>query len=377
MYQKLLALATFTGTIIGVGLFGLPYVTAKIGFLAMLIYFIILSAVLIFINLMYGEIALRTAKNHRLPGYARIYLNPAAARLGYLTTFIGLTGSLLAYVLVGGEFLKNLLGPTLGGSSFLYATIFFAAGALIVYFGTGPVSKTELYSLGLFFVILFLLGLKAWPQINFQYFTTTDLEHFFLPYGVILFSLGGLAVIPEMKELLKGQESALKKLIIIGLVIPALTYLFFISLVFGVTGSQTTPEGLIGLNLALGDGIARLGFVFGIITTFTSFLTLGITLKKEFSYDGGLPAWLAWLLACGPAYGLFLLGLKDFIGIIGFIGSIALGFDIIIITLIYFKAKIKSQRHPAYQLKANPGLVFAMILLFLFGIILEIIHLLP
>ena len=124
MYQKLLALATFTGTIIGVGLFGLPYVTAKIGFLPMLIYFIILSAVLIFINLMYGEIALRTAKNHRLPGYARIYLNPAAARLGYLTTFIGLTGSLLAYVLVGGEFLKNLLGPMLGGSSFLYATIF-------------------------------------------------------------------------------------------------------------------------------------------------------------------------------------------------------------------------------------------------------------
>src|SRR3989338_415431 len=116
MYQKLLALATFCGTIIGVGLFGLPYVTAQVGFVPMIFYFLILGVVMLLVNIAYGEIVLRTAGDHRLPGYNRIYLkNPWLERLSYLTTIVGLVGSLLAYLLVGGSFLASLAMPYLGG----------------------------------------------------------------------------------------------------------------------------------------------------------------------------------------------------------------------------------------------------------------------
>lgn len=330
---------------------------------------------MITIQLIYGEISVRTIANHRLPGYSRIYLNKGAEITTYLTSFIGLTGALLAYIIVGGGFLTNLLGPWFGGDVVLYSSIFFILGALVVYFGTGPVSKTEFFSLGLFFAILAFLFFKSLPHINPAYFTTVnlDLKNFFLPYGVILFSLSGLAVVPEMKEILKEKEASLKKLIIIGTIIPIITYLLFIVTIFGVTGPDTTQKGMDGLNLTLGSGIVQIGFMFGVITTFTSFLTLGITLKKTFHYDLDLPAWLGWILACFPAFILFLLGFREFIGIIGFIGAVTLGIDIIIISLIYLKAKKKSQRIPAYTINIPKWGVYLLIALFLVGVAMQFV----
>ena len=377
MYKKLLALATFSGTIIGVGLFGLPFVTAKVGFLPMVIYFLILGGFIITIQLMYGEISLRTKNNHRLPGYASIFLNKKAAAVSYLSTFIGLTGSLLAYIIVGGEFLTNFLSPYLGGTQFFYSSLFFIVGAVIIYFGTGSVSKTEFFSIGLFFAILLVLLVKAAPHIQFQFFLENNVaQHFFLPYGVILFSLGGMAVIPEMREILGKHERSLLPIIVIGTLIPMVTYLLFIVIIFGVTGAATTPEGLLGFNRVTGGGVAHLGYLFGIIATFTSFLTLGITLKKEFQYDRGLPAPIAWGIAVMPAYAAYLIGISDFIGIIGFIGSVMLGIDTIMIIAIYLRARKQSQRIPAYQLNISFPLSLIIITIFMIGIGLEIYSLL-
>ena len=376
MYQKLLALSTFCGTIIGVGLFGLPYVTAKVGFLPMIFYFLVLGAVMTLIHLIYGEIVLRTPGKHRLPGYNRLYLkSPLLEALSYLSTIVGLTGALLAYLVVGGEFLTNLLQPYLGGSPLLYSSVFFSLGFLMIYFGSGPVSKTEFFSLGIFFFVQAVLLAKALPYLEPNHFTTAQLNpsNFFLPYGVILFSLDGTSVIPEMREILKGRERALKNMIIVGSIIPIISYLIFIVTVYGVTGSATTPEALAGLNAALGNGGLRLGFVFGILTTFTSFLTLGITLKKEFQYDRKLPALLSAVLACLPAYLLYLAGLKDFIGIIGFVGAGALGIDLVVIMAIYLKAKT-SRRTPAYSLRLPGYLLALLIILFLAGVGLELTH---
>ncbi|MBN1779450.1 MAG: hypothetical protein JW816_04540 [Candidatus Buchananbacteria bacterium] len=372
MNKQLLALSTFSGTIIGVGLFGLPYITSKIGFWPIIIYFIFLGTVMIGINLMYGEITLRTKTNHRLPGYARLYLGRGAMTVEYFSSIIGLTGSLLAYIIIGGIFLTSLLSPIIGGNNFIYSTIFFIFGALIIYYGSGPVSKTEFFSLGLFFTILIIIFFKASPLINYTNFLTVDLNNFFLPYGVILFSIGGIAVVPEVKEILKGQPKKLKKILIIGILIPIITYLFFIFTIFGVTGQATTPDAMTGLNLAAGDGVVVLGFLFGIITTFTSFLTLGITLKKELNFDCKLPAWISWILACLPAYLLYLIGLNDFISIIGFIGSIGLGIDVIIISLTYWHAKKKSKLKPAYSLNLGKISLSFLLLLFLTGILFEV-----
>ena len=65
---------TLTGTIIGAGILGLPYVFSKSGFFIGAFWLIFLGFVMLFVNLCLGEVSLRTKKIHQLPGYAEKYL---------------------------------------------------------------------------------------------------------------------------------------------------------------------------------------------------------------------------------------------------------------------------------------------------------------
>ena len=85
MFKKnsLYAFATLTGTIIGVGLFSLPYITSRVGIWVMLGYLLVLGTVVLMVHLMYGEITLRTDAVCRLPGYAGRYLGNWAKVLAF------------------------------------------------------------------------------------------------------------------------------------------------------------------------------------------------------------------------------------------------------------------------------------------------------
>ena len=62
------------GMIIGVGIFGVPYVLSRAGLVPGIFYFIVLGAAIILVHLFYGEAVLRTNGRHRLVGYAEKYL---------------------------------------------------------------------------------------------------------------------------------------------------------------------------------------------------------------------------------------------------------------------------------------------------------------
>ena len=65
---------TLTGTIVGAGILGLPYVFSRSGFFIGFFWLILLGLIMLFVNLCLGEISLRTKKIHQLPGYAEKYL---------------------------------------------------------------------------------------------------------------------------------------------------------------------------------------------------------------------------------------------------------------------------------------------------------------
>ena len=103
---SLLAYASLIGTIIGAGVFGIPYVMSRSGILFSLFYFLILGGVALFLHLAFGEIVLRTKEKHRLIGYAQKYLGKKAKILITFSTLFGTIGALLAYIILGGDFLK-------------------------------------------------------------------------------------------------------------------------------------------------------------------------------------------------------------------------------------------------------------------------------
>ena len=369
------AFSIYLGTVIGVGIFGLPFVAFKAGFFVVVSYFLCMALVAILINFLYGEVILGTKEMHRLPGYVGKYLGEKWKRITFLVIAIGLMGALLAYLIIGGQFLNFFLGPYLGGNSTLYTLLFFGLGAYLVFRGIKSVSGVELSLLLVLFIILAAFFIKAFPSINISYFKILNPKFLFFPYGVILFSLWGSAVIPEIKEALaacptgrSGLRIRLRRVIFWGTIVAAAIYLFFIVIVLGVSGPVTSEEAISGLEKVLGSNIVRLGFIFGVITCFTSFLTLALTLKKVFWYNFGISKNFAWFLTCFPPLFLFFLGIRGFIGVISFTGAIALGVEGIIIVFLYrefLKKKFSRRINPAFYLLAG---------IFVLGIILELVY---
>jgi len=355
-------LAVLSGTIVGVGFFSLPYIASKVGLWVMLGYFLILGSIVILIHLIFGELAVRTPDYKRLPGFAKIYLGNTGKAIAVISTILGAFGAILAYLIVGGEFLRGLLSPIFGGNSAFYTLFYFVAGAFLIYSGIKIIAKIELLSVILFFLALIAIFFRGQHLLNIEnLFLKPNLAFLFLPYGPILFSLWGAALIPEVEEMLGARKDLLKKIIPLSIVIAIIIYLVFIYLVTGITGSQTTESALGGLRTFLGNGIVSIALIFGVLTTFTSFIALGLTLRNVFWYDLKINKNLAFIITCFIPLALFFSGIQSFIPVISVVGGIMLAVDGILILLMYQKIK-------------RSFYIYPLILIFFLGIIYEIIY---
>jgi tyrosine-specific transport protein len=367
MRKIIYPVATLSGTIVGVGLFALPYVASKVGLPIMLGWFGVLGALVILVHLFYGEVALKTPDYKRFPGFADYYFGEKGKKIALLTTIFGLEGAILSYLLVGGEFLTQLFQPHFGYGGLFYTFVYFLFGAALIYFGIRAIAKIELWGLVIFLVILLGIFVRGLPYFKINnLFPKPQFPQIFLPYGIILFSLWGAALIPEVEEMLGKEKKLLREVIFISLLAAIFIYLFFTITILGITGSATTPSALPGLRSFLGDGVVTLTLWFGLLTTFTSFISLGLTLKRVFNYDLGLSSSVSWMITCFVPFFFYLVGVQNFISLISFLGAVFLGIDGILILLMYKKIKL-----------ASTPLLYFLILVFLGGIIYEIFYFRP
>ncbi len=368
------ALTIVLGTAVGAGLFGLPYITARVGLWVILLFLLVLGAVVTLDGLLYGELVLGVKQKHRFPGYADKYLGKKGKFFAFVISGLGLVGSLLAYLVIGGKFLFSFLSPVLGGGYFLWVLVYFSLGALLIFFGVKSIAQTEALLIVLFLFILLIIFYQGFPLIQTDNLFNFNPAYLFLPYGAALFSFSTAGAIPEAREILKNKTRLLRPLIIASSSIAFFIYLFFIITILGISGSNTTKDALVGLEAVLGNRVIGLALLFGLLTTFTSFLTIGLSLKKTLWYDGGLSKHLAWALACFTPLALFLLGFQNFIGIISLVGGVALASRSILVILMHRRARAKRDLIPTYQIKLPRFLAYLLILFFIVGIIYEIIY---
>jgi len=357
-------LCTLSGTIIGVGLFALPYITSQVGIFVILGYFLALGSLAIFVNLLFAEVALKTPDFLRMPGFVKYHLGKKMSRISFMTFILGMFGVLLTYLIIGGEFLNSLMAPIFGGNITFYTLLYFAVGALVIFSGSKTVARIEFLGLVLFFAVLLVIFYRGLPSFSFSNLLSCPSKRdFFLPYGPILFSLWGTALIPEIEEMLGKEKRLLKKIIPIAIFVPIVAYLSFIFLITGITGQSTSEEAITGLKDFLGNGIINFALLFGLLTTFTSFIILGLTVRKVFHYDLKISKRLAWAITCFVPLFLFMAGLKDFIPVIAFVGGVFIGIDGIFIIMMYQKIK-----------KKIPLFTYPLIFFFVLGIIYQIIY---
>jgi len=362
------ALAVFGGTVLGVGIFGLPYIALKSGFLVVVLYFLFVSGLAIAVHYLLGEVACDTHRVARIPGYAEEYLGVKAKKVSLFVSSAGLIGALLAYLILGGQFLNSFLSPIFGGSLLLYTLIFFLFGSFLIYRGTETIASFQLVIQTVLILLLVFFFFEAFSFIDLGNLFTFDVRSIALPYGVVLFSLWGIALVPEIKEMVERDRKKMLAVLASGIVIVALCYVFFILTILGVSGLNTTKDAISGFSGTVGRGVVNVGFIFGLIATFTSFITLGLTLKKIFWYDLKLPQSVSWLIACFLPLILFLLGLRNFIDIIGLTGAIFLGLEGIIVVLIY-----RSFLKKRFQRRANP-VIYLLVFLLAAGMVTQVVY---
>ena len=370
------AIAVLIGTIIGAGVFTLPYVAVHSGLVTTLIWLIIVSFIITYLHLAFGEIVLRTKKEFRLPGYVGHYLNSSAKKLILLITFFTFSFSLLIYLLLGSQFLKVILNS-------IWINFSFPQGFLVIFLwlllSSVVLSKNKRLSrinfylsfalLSLFFIII-IFALPRFEVGNINLFNFTNHWGWLIPYGVLFFALNGMVAIPEAIKVLEargGKKEKLKKVVIIGTLIPALCYLAFILAVVGVSGSFTTLEAIEGLKGVLGNSIILLGAILGFLAVSTSYLIFASYIKSSFINDFKWSRFISYFLVIVGPLLLYCLHLENLVKLISFMGGMLGGLEGVMLILVLRKAKQQGEIEPPYQVPLNKILVAIFITALVIG----------
>lgn len=336
MNKSLLAVATLIGTIIGAGTFAIPYVFAQSGVITCLIYFLIVGVLAIFLHLFFGEIVLRTKDETRLIGITKKYLGQKAKIILGIALIIGTVGSLLVYIILAGQFLAlifpNLFSPV---AFSLLAWLFLS---FLVFLGTHSIAKAEVLMSAFLFLIGGLVIVFCLPKIQISNYVLFNFKALFLPFGIFFFSMVGWSAIPESEDILTNKKD-LKKAIIIAQLICLAFYILFGLAISGVTGQATTQEGFLGLVPYLGKNIMILAGIFGLLAVSTSFIAIANYLKNTFVFDLKIPKQISFLLAVGMPLILFLFGVRNFISLVGILGTFIGLIEGVTIILIWLKVK--------------------------------------
>lgn len=368
----LYAISSLAGTVIGGGIFAVPYVVSKAGLLGVVIFFPLLIFVQYLLHKIYAEVVLSTKQMHRLPGYVGVYCRKRFRNTVLAISIIGKHGTLLIYVILGGIFLYGILSPVFGGSVFLYTTVLFLIEAFIVLVGLRLIANAEFVFTSLIIVVIMVIFYKSLGSLQMAHYHVVDFSHLALPYGPIFLAVGGQAAIPEVCRLLKKEKKKIRSAIAWGTILPGALTAIFALIVVGITGPQTTPDALVGLKQYFSNGIITFTLLLGLLTVTTSFIIISQSLREVYWWDLKIEKKTAWVLACGVPFLLYALGLRNLTAVVGVTGSIVGGIFGIILIILLFTVKKKRQLKPVLQNKINKPAAYVLSLVFILGLIYEV-----
>ena len=364
-------------TIIGAGMFALPFLFSKAGIGTGLFYLIFFGVILTLIHLMYADIIVRTSENRRFSGYARIYLG----KFGYWSSiFMTIFGALLAltiYLILSPSFIKLIL-PAAPDIYVIFA--FWALGTLAIFFSINElIISGFLIFLGMAAIIFTIFGFGLTDGLD--KITTTSLFNFsniFLPFGAVLFSMYGRSAIPTLLGYFRnnGQSPVKSKWpIIIGSITPAFIYAIF---VFGILGisSDASEDAVSGLIGNLPSIVLWILGILGVISLWSTYIVIGRDIKKSLEHDFNLPVILSGAVVLIAPILLYIAGFQSFLKLVEFSGAIIIGLEGIYIILMWLKASRSADLRGQEKIinKIHPIIIIFLLLVFAAGIGYKLIY---
>ena len=188
-----------------------------------------------------------------------------------------------------------------------------------------------------------------------------------------MFALNGIQGVPLVREVLVGTERSYRRALVLGTIIPAGAYLVFTLVVVGMTGTATSEEAITGLSSVLGDWISFIGALFGFLTSATIFLSVVSAFRASLQEDFKLRRRRDFLVLLLPPLALYLFGAQGFISVIGLVGGVAVSIDMILLLLVYARAKDGGNRIPEYTMRIPNIAIYLMMFLFALGAVYTLV----
>lgn len=367
----LMAVLTMVGTIIGAGIFGLPAAFAAVGFWPGTLLFLVLAVASGITHLLFAGLLLNERQRMRMTGLVQRRLDPFFHVVAQITYPLQLVASIFAYVILGGEFFAVLAKAAgLNAPVGFWQLVFWVGGGVTILFGLKAVARINTIATSAKMAALLLAVAIAWPFIDGVFTHSGSWMNWFLPFGVFLYALSGMSSVGEAVEITRRNKKEASIAIGIGSALSAfLSWLFGVSIYLAARGYPL--HSVSDIISVLPSAWALLIPLLGLLSVMTAYLNMAEDLKETLDLDFKLNAKQATMIALGAPLVMLLVFSRDFLGTIGFIGSVFVGINGLMVCAMAFKAFEKERR-------ASTRLVglFTIVLLtgvYLFGLIQRIL----
>ncbi len=320
---------------IGAGVFALPYVFLAAGWFTGLFYLLIFSAIVVSAHALYFRVLEKVKERNRLLGLSRGYLGRLGFGVGLFVILGGLILALVAYLILGGQFVR-LLFPFVPVA--LALPIFWFVTALPLLLKERRGLNLEILGIILTAAIIFFIFFSSNPVGALSAAHAVNFRNIFFPFGAILFALAGWTAVEPVFDTERRLKSDLAPAaqpylaLAAGTAIVAVLYLMFVVGIFG-SSSMITSDTLSGLIGWPGYKIALLA-VMGIFAIWTSHLPISLEIKHSLVNDLRLSRGLGLGITLLLPLALVYLGLNNFANVIGLTGGVFLSLQYLLIILV-------------------------------------------
>lgn len=357
------AFATIFGTVVGLGIFALPYMARSVGVAPTVCLIIAVALVVTLLNILFSEVVIFDNREECIVSYANRYLGSWAKKLETFSILFGYTGSLLAYVLAVSVFVQAVIP---GEVSYFWPIILFFTGisCLVLLGGLKNLGRIEFLLAGIMgaaFLLVSILSAPHWTAVP------THWDNVIFPYGVVWFALAGGSSIPIAVRILGRERKKILTVIPLAYTVVVIITVLFLVAALRTGGVGVGSDPFITMSQKMGNWVKILGSIIGLLAVVTSHWPMANYLKNILIDDLKIKPLASWSFVVFAPLVLILLGASNFVHVIGLVGLVAGTTDSLILLAIYKKIFSRENTVPRVLPFKLPGAVIWVIFLLLIG----------
>ncbi|MFA6407705.1 MAG: aromatic amino acid transport family protein [Candidatus Paceibacterota bacterium] len=335
IFSFLSAVSVLASTIIGAGIFSLPYVFKNVGLLSGVVYLFLFAAVYSMIHLMYVRVLQTTEEKHQFTYFAEKYLGVRFGKIAGGVILLELFFVLTVYLVLAPQFISLAIGIS-GWQALLLFWIF---GSVVLFIPSRLLGWADLFGIGSILLIVGIIVMRGGQsEILVPLAQPLNWFLFLFPFGPLLFSLSGRPALASIvEEWRRAKKSfSLGWAIVVGTLISAAVYFFFVVGVLRLN-PFVSPEALTSLTTLPFFLYSLLG-VLGIVALWTSYFMISISARDTLQEDMGVSSWVSASIVLFIPLVLVFISSTTFLSLISFTGGVFLAFEGVAVITIWRRA---------------------------------------